>query len=209
MNATLAWPIVTLVFALFFTAFFRRQIGELIGRVTGLWGVKAELPASQPKPREISKELPSSPLASPSGIQQVDVSPLQAPVFAHVENELTKLALSTELERKYLIRTVVQARFLTHYMRAARFVFGSQLQLMTQANGSGGPVPITHAKDIYKSAARQHRDLYRNFAFETWLRFLTDNNFIEVQQEKVVVTDLGRDFMNYLVNSHDTGYRVG
>ena len=66
MNVSWEWPIVILIIALVFIPFFRRQISELIGRITALWGVKADQPATQPKPRDISRELPNSPTQDPT-----------------------------------------------------------------------------------------------------------------------------------------------
>jgi hypothetical protein len=205
----LPWPATALVFALVFTAFFRRQIGEFLGRVTEFWWMKAAPPAPQPAPKEISKELPSEPPKQVTDSNQITITPLQAPVFLDIDQKLSKLGFTAEVERKYLIHSVVEAQFMMHYMRAARFVFGSQLGLLTQANGVGGAVPLPQAKEMYTQAAKQFRDIYRNFSFDNWLGFLTNNNFIVVQQDKVVVTDLGRDFMHYLVNNRDTGQRIG
>jgi hypothetical protein len=205
----LPWPTVALVVALVAIGLFRKQIGEFLSRLTEFWWMKATPPTSQPPPKEISKELPSEPPKRATDSNQLNISPLQAPLFAEIEKKLKELGFMPEMERKYLIHTVVEAQFIMHHMRAARFVFGSQLGLLTQANGVGGPVPIVQAKEMYNQASRQFGNIYRGFSFDNWIGFLINNNFVVVQNDKVIATDLGRDFMNYLVNNHDTGNRIG
>jgi hypothetical protein len=205
----LPWPLVALVVALVVIGLFRKQIGEFLSRLTEFWWMKASPPALQPPPKEISKELASEPPKQGTNSNQINITPLQAPVFTEIEQQINKLAFTPDVERKYLMRSIVEAKFMMHYMRAARFAFGSQLGLLTQANGVGGPVPITQAKEIYTQAAKQFRDIYRGFSFDSWLGFLVDNNFAVVENDKVAATDLGRDFMHYLVKNHDTGNRIG
>jgi hypothetical protein len=79
-------------------------------------------------------------------------------------------------------------------------IFGSQLQLLAQANGAGGVRPIV-ARNLYEAAKSTHPEVYRTFSFEQWIGFLQEGGLITVESSgNYLLTSYGRGFLKYIVD---------
>jgi hypothetical protein len=81
-------------------------------------------------------------------------------------------------------------------------IFGSQLQLLAQANIDFGMLPTT-AKAIYDTAKSTNPEVYRSFTFEQWFGFLQGGGLITTAPNgNYVLTNYGRGFLKYILDRH-------
>jgi hypothetical protein len=78
-------------------------------------------------------------------------------------------------------------------------IFGSQLNLLAQANGAGG---ITHelANVLYEHAKATYPQVYTTYRFDQWIGFLITAALIVQSGGAYVLTNYGRGFLKYLVD---------
>lgn len=99
---------------------------------------------------------------------------------------------------------LVQA--LSYYEVAQRFeilyrlIFGSQLNLLGQLTSSSS-APLADARSYYEVASKEHKQQFAGYSFDQWLRWLTDDASLvqTIENDQLVVTTDGREFMRYLI----------
>lgn len=87
-------------------------------------------------------------------------------------------------------------------------IFGSQLTVLTQANGIGGIPPAT-AKLIYEQIAKpSNPTLYATYTFEAWIGFLINSGLLATDAAgNYVLTIYGRGFLKYMVDRQLTVFK--
>jgi hypothetical protein len=161
------WPLAALLCVIVLCLFFRGPITDLIKRFrTARLGNRtvefSEATAEQQ--REVSASRPT--LALPATM------PPPEPLYASVEQEIEKTLapLTPESQRAWLIRTVAMLRFRYGHEINYRLIFGSQLQLLLEANTPAG-VQVARARAIYEQARTQYPNFYGEYTFEQWINF--------------------------------------
>jgi hypothetical protein len=85
------------------------------------------------------------------------------------------------------------------FERAYRAISGSQIEALKALNSA--PQADAGLRHIYAAAADKHPEFYAGFSFEDWLAFLRGRDFIEERQATYFLSDAGKNFLRYLVNS--------
>ena len=87
-------------------------------------------------------------------------------------------------------------------------IMGSQLSLLKAANSH--PIPLEQVRAGYDGFAAANPQLYSNYPYERWLAWLRDAaRCVNDNQGFVVITEEGREFLNYLVKRGYTLERTG
>jgi hypothetical protein len=100
---------------------------------------------------------------------------------------------------RHLVATQLALRFEHIYSN----IWGSQINLLKYLNGR---VPYGDTAEniksiFYDSAAIIYPEVYNNYPFETYLYFLTSKTLIIRADNIYNITNLGRDFLIYLVQT--------
>lgn len=94
-----------------------------------------------------------------------------------------------------LVRELAVSRLRTACEAIWGNVFQSQIDAMVFIEHTGGKTTKSEMERFYV-ASRYPED----FTFDVWLRYLVNNDLVEVADDSVTVTDLGRDFIEWLPN---------
>ena len=86
------------------------------------------------------------------------------PIEEHVRNALPT-DRAAEVERAWLIRSLVTLSVLRTHDMVYRVIFGSQLNLMLQAN-TASPPNTDRAREIYDAAVASFPEIYADFSFD-------------------------------------------
>jgi hypothetical protein len=118
-----------------------------------------------------------------------------------------------EVQQAWLIRGLVMTSVMRTHDAVYRLIFGSQLDLLLQAN-TPSPPNTEQARAMYDVAAANFPEMYTDFSFDAWLDFPIRMALLRVEPVAnrpalIRVTPLGRDFLHYLVNSGQTERRAG
>jgi len=71
------------------------------------------------------------------------------------------------------------------------------IHLNTRPNGEA----LVALKGFYNEGKRSHPALYQNYSFDAYLVFLESYNLIERDTVAAVITDIGREFLKYMVDT--------
>jgi hypothetical protein len=104
-----------------------------------------------------------------------------------------KLELPHDLERAWLIRWLVVARFHREHEMTFRIILGSQIELLQLAN-TGVPPDMDGARAIFEKAKATYPDLYAGFSYEAWLNYPLNRGLARLDGARIRTTPIGQIF---------------
>lgn len=104
-----------------------------------------------------------------------------------------------------MIRGIAIARLERAHEATYRAILGSQITLLLQANAPT-PVDIDAARVIYELAKGSYPGIYKTFDFENWLQWPANTGLTQLEKDTsgktlVKASEIGKDFLHYLVNA--------
>jgi hypothetical protein len=211
----LKWPAAALIGILI----FRKGVETLIGRVRraalGSRSVDFAEPAAIVSEQQQQKQITKLTVSEPTAGEAPPPPP--APALRAIE-ETIAAAVSTstaseDVKRAWLIRGVAVARLEKAHETTYRLIMGSQIGLLLQAN-TGATFEVDAARAIYDEAKTKYPEIYKAFEFEAWLNWPANIGLIKIDRgapnkSKITITDLGKDFLHYLVGVGLTSAKIG
>jgi hypothetical protein len=210
----LKWPCVAIIAVLIFyngiQALMSRIQRAAIGGRTVDFAQPAAIVSEQQQQRQISKPTSSetpggeAPPPAPSPALRLIEEPIAAAVAASNASE--------EIKRAWLIRGAAIARLERAHEMTYRLIMGSQIALLLQAN-TGANFDVGVARAIYDEAKAKYPEIYKTFEFETWLNWPANTGLMKIDRDAlksaITITDVGRDFLHYLVGGGLTSGKIG
>jgi hypothetical protein len=181
----LAWPAVV-AGGLWY---YRNELKTALKRITeiGVSGAKFGPPpeqqiASTPSTvtaQELPSASPKSDLSAPKPDLQVFIEKIKSfisadqldPVLQKLRTELTALWTNTSDQMETLWYLAASLSVQLAHEKNYNAIFGSQLNLLAQANGAGGITPA-FANALYEQAKAANPQLYTTYRFDQWIGFL-------------------------------------
>jgi hypothetical protein len=209
----LTWPTVV-VWAVWY---WRDELKAAAKRVTeiGLTGAKFAPPEKQvPSPASsltaasIDKEE-----AAADGAPKPDVKAFIArlesfisrdqlePNAQSLRKELSSIAGSNSSEQiEALLYFAASLSTQLSHEKNYNAIFGSQLNLLAQANPAGGVIP-SMAKGLYDQAKAHYPEVYAAYGFDQWIGFLVKSGLLQLGQNgNWILTNYGRGFLKYVLD---------
>lgn len=188
----IAWPASVLGAALL----FRKEIASIIPNLeeAGMGGVKLRAPSQQAAKPE------------PIGSSNEGLGPA-------LKREAEAITISLEKtdpkdREAQLIRELAYCTLGRHFDGTYGQIFGSQIAGLRKLAGLNS-VSISDAEEFYKTeAVGKNPEAYKNFSFHNWLSFLRGRKLIVEKDEKIEITELGREFLNYLTQQNLSDTRL-
>jgi hypothetical protein len=116
-----------------------------------------------------------------------------------IRRDLDQRGLKNEQETiDILIRHLAAAQIARHFEFVNSSIWGSQINLLEHLNGSLEGELNENLRVFYDQAGLTP-PISEEYPFERYLNFLILNNLIIQEEEKYKITNLGRDFLGYLV----------
>jgi hypothetical protein len=211
----LKWPVAALLGVLV----FRKGIETLLARIQraalGSRSVDFAEPAALASEQQQQRQIANPTSGEAAGGEGPPPAPapalrlMEEPIAAAVAASNT----SEDIKRAWLIRGVAIARLERAHETTYRLILGSQIALLLQANI---PIPFDAdgARAIYDDAKARYPDLYKTFEFETWLNWPANSGLTIIERDTsnrsiIKITEIGKDFLHYLVNMGLTSTKYG
>ena len=82
-------------------------------------------------------------------------------------------------------------------------IYGSQIRMLQRLNYSQTESKA-ELKLYYDNAAKNNPKGYKDYPYEHYLDFLIQNELITMQNDNISITDIGKDFLRYIVEANLT-----
>jgi hypothetical protein len=79
-------------------------------------------------------------------------------------------------------------------------IFKSQIDALHELN-TRGAMTADGLKPFYDAAAAAHREVYKNYTFDGWLKYLVEQTLIRRDGQVIQITIRGKDFLKYIVQA--------
>lgn len=146
---------------------------------------------------EISKPRKPGELKNLAGQERTDA-------IRRIELELHKsaAAISDGNQIDVIIRDLAQARLDTHFALTYNSIFGSQISFLKLLRERGG-IPQEDAESFFVDLQKRFED-FDSWTLETYTSFLEAQELIKQDVSRVVITDIGNDFLLFLYRTRLT-----
>lgn len=189
------WPLAVLVIALLYGKPLRSLLAALLNevpRVQKAWGL--ELTPAERQTALTGENAPTEEFKQLPGVART------ASVMELERRFATQLATLPQDEHEARLRAALAyATLQASFERAYGSIFGSQIHALEIINAY--PRPIGEIEALFTDAAQNHPQIYKDYTFQEWLRFLENFELVEQKGEKVEITNFGREFLAYLAQS--------
>lgn len=198
----IVWPLTLIVITVFFSVFFRNAITSAISRIKNInkSGVNlGDIPAP---------EQPKAPADFQKTLDTFSRSRFKLEIEAEILKELTTKEIKNPDEQiKFLVRALSETALNLRFSKISNAIYGSQLQLLIQLNTMRNGVHVDEANKIYNAMMRANKRSLDDFPFDKWLGFLVDQKLVQLNTNLLLISEMGIEFLEYLVRSGETNVR--
>lgn len=196
----LIWPSTVAVIAIVAMLIFKKPISEFIVRIQQIdrSGIKA--PSQESRVNESSESDKNS--RTFSDFMDSGTSPMTKRHEKSLREDLAKIKTENDEEKiTLLIRALVRQQLKTTYNNINNVIFGSQLDLLTQVNSFKLGVKEKYIHECFEKAKKGFPEFHAPTTYESYSGFLFRSGLLIRESENIEISDLGLDFLKYLVDS--------
>ncbi len=201
----LIWPVTGLI-CYFGTLFLFKK--QLVGKISGLTsagrdGVHFETRLQEADPHQVTsssyEELMSQPMSST--VLECEKS---------ISASLSRTQLDSDVKRMaFLKRWLAITTTERNYYRIAHLIYGSQVRLLIQLAGTANGLAYDKAQEVFNQALREFPALHGERKLEDWLAYLHTTHLVADLNDRIDITQYGKDFLAYLVEARLSYDRYG
>jgi hypothetical protein len=213
LASTAIWAVAVTTIALGTIAILRTPFGQLIARTkkAGIGHSAVEFGDTQAPAAEQKKQIEApneaEKIISPTAQLPPPPDEVRARLEAEILGALQAEQMPPEHERAWLVRAVAVMRAMHAHEVTYRLITGGQINLVVAANA----FPQTHAKarETFNAAKQAFPEIYDAFTFDSWLSYPVTRGLLSIDGDRIMITALGRDFLQYLVAMGMTAPKAG
>lgn len=202
-----AWPLAISI-AVFG---FRRQLAQLLQRVTEVGPAGVKIAPPEQKAVEFSPEsIERKALVAPPAAD-IELPPAGEPLNHFEQSIRDNLANRMPPAREnLLVRGLAATQMELAFERINNAIFGSQIRLLRAVN-SAGHLPADLAVRIYNDARAMYPAVHSNRSYEMWRDFLAHSGLIQVEAVSggITPTPACPEFLAYMAKRHLPDDKVG
>ena len=195
----LAWPAAVVIFFIW----FRKPIAAIIERIKKIspsGGIETGSTPSQKSTTEDKK--------SADELMRGFDSIVLLEQEENIRKELQKYDLSTpEKTESILIKHLASTGLALRFEQINKVIWGSQIKILEKLNSTIDGATKEDLLPYYNMAVEQNPDIISAYSFENYMDYLIRNILVLQDGTHYKITNLGVDFLGYLVNTGQTGYR--
>ncbi len=200
-----SWPAPVAVIVIVALSLFRKPLIGFIERAHHVKGPGVEVTAAkQDETKSVATTeavAPITAVAMPQPLIKFD-SVLVRRVAEGLKQQVdSQFGDNPSQREKYLIDIAADAIAATAYEYIYSLIYGSQLVALRDLN-SAGVVPIADLNPYFETAKQTYPTLYQNDTFERWFGWLAEVTMLVERRdtESVVVSEVGRDFLQFVIS---------
>ncbi|MFH1778107.1 MAG: hypothetical protein ABH952_11180 [Candidatus Omnitrophota bacterium] len=200
----LIWPAVVLILGFVAMLLFKPAIDKKIAGITNATKEGVSFEHSQKGREEQPALLPFVEIMK----QPISASALEREQT--IEQQLRDVGLKTDVEKvSVLARVLANTRVELEFNNIAYIIFGSQLSLLVEIIGTKNGISKQHAESIFEHAQKSFPDLHGSRKFEEWIAYLQSSNLLIFNEDRIDISQFGKDFLKHLVDSRMAHNRYG
>lgn len=126
--------------------------------------------------------------------------PAPPPTVSAIEGNL-RAALADYKPDKHidlLLRNLAQARVERGFEYIHSEIFDSQVKALIELRSAGGTIARAEAERYFEQVRTKFPDAFANTTFDQWFAFVRRNLLAEERNGEIVLTDVGRDFLDFV-----------
>lgn len=203
----IVWPSAAVLLVIACCLIFMGPIRRLIDRVRTVRLLRAAIDAPIQEPERVTEKSSS---AAESLRRRFD-NQLLLEDEKTIREDPQFSSISDPGEREHLlIRLYSGTRIALYFEQLYNFIWGTQLEALEQLNTVATVgFEIEHLRNLYETRLKTQPELSSHHqSFEKWLDFLIIFRVIERQEDRVLITLLGREFLKYLLERGYTTKKV-
>lgn len=130
-------------------------------------------------------------------------SPLLVEQEEHIRKDLRARSLTAPDDReKSLVRALASTQIGAAFVLVHTAIFRSQVDLLNYLNPrTATPTPISEAEPFYEEGRARTPSNYETRSFAEWLEFLVASQLVLRQADTIVITERGRGYLRFVVDS--------
>lgn len=186
---SVAWPVAAIVIA----ALFRSDLRTLLLRLrrAGPSGVEFDSSAQRRSAQNISAANPEGLEALP-GIERTVAMTV---VEKKLRNDLK--AFDSDKHLDVALSALARSRLDTHFALVYNTIFGSQIVALKLLHQRNGNVSMKEAIEYFDDV-KSKNDVFLDWSFDQYTNFLKLGFLIEEREGKILLTDIGVEFLSFL-----------
>ena len=202
-----AWPLAAVVIAFAVLIGYRKSLSRMLQSIRPHKVLGAEFdPVSQ---LEIEEAQINARLA-PTNSAQDDAEttdPVLVPIIRSVREDLDNRSNDPAEREKLLIHAVAVWQVNHENARIARYIFGSQLNILLHLNSRPDGETLENIRTFYDTAAQNFPATFRTYSFESYLAFLERSQLLSRQDQRVFITPKAKALFHYMIATGDSAPR--
>lgn len=189
--AAVAWPGLTLYFLWKFEPEIRRKF-QVLKQATKDGVIFADQNA-----------LPSRDPSTPTALLSL---PPPLPTIQALETKLREGLgdYNADKHTDLLLRNLAQARIERAFEAVYSEIFDSQVKGLVELRNAGGTIARADAEQYFEQVKLKFPDAFGNTSFDQWFNYAQRNLLAQEHEGNIVLTDIGRDFLEFV-----QAYKVG
>lgn len=125
-----------------------------------------------------------------------------------IKKDLKKYKFTDEEEKlNILIKHLAATQLALNFEKIEKAIWGSQVDLLRHLNSLPSGASAEELRLFYDAAAKKHPQTFSEYNFEKYLEYLVLKVLIGYEDGRYHITNLGRDFLSYLVATGQSGFR--
>lgn len=193
----IAWPIVIGVIAWI----FRSNIGGVLGHLPKVLDRVRELPGGTKLcPAEEEQQARLGVVTSRPSLELKQIPGLgRTPAIEMRERAILSLLdeINEDERVSRLTRALAESCLSTAFERIYRIIYGSQISMLRLLN-ENPHFREHHVRDFFSRVKDRFPEIYANYTFDRWLDFLKTAQLAVQIEDRLQISDVGRDFLTYL-----------
>ena len=198
------WPIAGIVIAVIAMLLFRKPLERFLDRAKkiGTTGISTAIGAQDTAKSEVG------PSAADEFARLFD-NQLLVQREDCIRTDLVRIVGADQIQKeKFLLRMIAVLTIVQQFETTYRTIYGSQLNALEMTNATPGGVPLEIFEALYNQAAARDKELYANYSFEQWLKYIEGQLLSIRKDDKIHITLTGREFLKYIMHQGYTLYKL-
>lgn len=192
----IVWPILVLILSVIFMLTFKKDISNLIARISGV-----KLPGFKATTEQEIINKPFDKVPSDELMKSFD-SKFLLEQEKKITDDLRGRNIIEDVEKnKILIRFLAATQIQLTFERLYSHIYGSQLNILQSLNSN----PNGDTKDaiiqIYSQASQMYPEVYKTYSFDDYIGFMINFNLVEQKNGRYHITYIGKDFLTFIIQS--------
>ncbi|MBI4618634.1 MAG: hypothetical protein HY739_00465 [Desulfobacterales bacterium] len=198
------WPLVVIVISFIAMIIFRSALSRLIDRVSKASKNGISFDRGQ------ERGIPETPPLSFDDLMKLPITASILDREKYLKTYIETLKLKSDSEKTdVLIRFLSFSRLEVEFNNISYHIFGSQVGLLNHLSGNLYGLTLAQIEPIYNLAKETYPSSYEDRTLNDWLNYLITNNLIIQNNDRIIITQYGKDFLKHLIDTNQVYERYG